>query len=332
MVRVALLSSWHVHADGYAHEIAANLHGTLTVVWDENVDRGREWAERLDVPFESDLDTVLQRDDVDAVSICAPTNMHRDVMIRCAKAGKHIFTEKVLAATVDDALQIRDAVVSSGVQFCISYPRRTLPQILYAKQALDDGMFGDVTAIRIRVAHHGASRGWLPKHFYDPDTTCGGAMMDLGAHGMYIARWLLGKPKRVVSVFTYTTGREVEDNNVSVIEFENGAIAVNETSFVSYAGAYSLEIDGTRGGYRMTNPCDPVLMCSQSSEDDEPKWETPKTLPAPGTIPIDQWLAAIETGSAIEFGIDEAVQLTELMDAAYNAHEAGAGIEVSCNT
>jgi hypothetical protein len=49
-------------------------------------------------------------------------------------------------------------------------------------------------------------------------------------------------------------------------------------------------------------------------------------------MPIDQWIAAIETGSSIEFGIDEAVQLTELMEAAYTAHRSGTSVEVNCST
>ena len=125
---------------------------------------------------------------------------------------------------------------TNGVRFCISYPRRTMPQILYAKQAVDDGLLGRVTAVRVRIAHDGAVRDWLPAHFYDPKACGGGAMMDLGAHGMYLCRWLLGPPKRIVSVFNTVTGRAVDDNTVSVIEFENGAIAVNETSFTGFGG------------------------------------------------------------------------------------------------
>jgi len=332
MVRVALLSSWHVHSHEYAQAIADHPNAALIAVWDEDEQRGREWADAMDIPFEPNLDTLLARDDIDAVSVCAPTNMHEDVMVRCANAGKHIFTEKVLAATNDDALRIRHAVVSSGVRFCISFPRRSLPQVLYAKQALADGLFGDITALRIRVAHDGASGNWLPERFYDPAACCGGAMMDLGAHGMYIARWLLGRPRRVVSVFNHITGRRVEDNTVSVIEFESGAIAVNETSFVSHTGAFSLEIDGTRGGYRMAHPDEPVRVCSETTDQDGPTWYTPESLPPPGTMPIDQWITAIETGAPIEFGIDEAVQLTELMHAAYAAHASAACVEICPGT
>ena len=321
MLRVAMLSRWHVHADQYAGEIRANPNADVVAVWDEEPERGQAWAVELAVPCETDLDTLLARSDIDAVCVVTPTNLHRDVMVVAANAGKHIFTEKVLATTVADCHAIAEAVLANGVKFCISFPRRTMPQILYAKEAMDEGLFGRVTALRVRIAHDGAVRDWLPAHFYDPETCGGGAMMDLGAHGMYLSRWLLGQPKRIVSVFNTVTGRAVDDNTVSVIEFDNGAIAVNETSFTGFGGAYSLEIDGTEGGYRMLSPAEGVQVRSKHLEGNG--WQRPYELPPAHPKPIDQWIAGCVNGARIEFGLNEAIQLTELMEAAYVADEEG---------
>ena len=323
MLRVAMLSRWHVHADQYAREIREHDAAEVCAVWDEDADRGSAWAREFDVPFEANLDTLLASD-IDAVCVVTPTNLHRDVMVRAAQAGKHIFTEKVLATTVADCHAVAAAVERAGVKFCISFPRRTAPQLLYAKQALDDGLFGQVTALRVRIAHDGAVRDWLPPHFYDPEACGGGAMMDLGAHGMYVSRWLLGRPKRVVSVFNTVTGRAVDDNTVSVIEFANGAIAVNETSFTSFGGAYTLELDGTEGGYRLLSPREGVRVRSRRFGNAE--WRTPDTLPSPHGKPVDQWIAGCVDDAPIEFGIAEAIELTELMEAAYTAHREGRSV------
>jgi predicted dehydrogenase len=59
MMRIAMLSGWHVHAPGYAREIQARSDARITAVWDEDPDRGRKWAADLGVPFEECLDTVL---------------------------------------------------------------------------------------------------------------------------------------------------------------------------------------------------------------------------------------------------------------------------------
>ena len=326
MLRVAMLSRWHVHANQYAGETRANPDADVVALWDEDPQRGTAWADELAVPFEADLDALLAKDDIDAVCVVTPTNLHRDVMVRAANAGKHIFTEKVLATTVADCEAIADAVNANGVKFCISFPRRTIPQILYAKQALDEGLFGRVTALRVRIAHDGAVRDWLPAHFYDAEACGGGAMMDLGAHGMYLSRWLLGPPKRIVSVFNTVTGRAVDDNTVSVIEFENGAIAVNETSFTGFGGSYSLEIDGTEGGYRMLSPDEGVQVRSKHLEGSG--WQQPVKMPEAHAKPIDQWIAGCVHGIPIEFGLDDAIGLTELMEAAYMADGENRGVNI----
>ena len=315
MLKVAMLSRWHVHANEYAGSIQKNDDACVTAVWDEDPERGQQWAEELTVPFIADYESLLAWTGVDAVCVVTPTNIHRDVMVKAANAGKHIFTEKVLTPTVKEANEVAAAVCDAGIQFCISFPRRTIPAIQYAKQAIDEGLLGQVTAIRIRIAHAGSSRDWLPAHFYDAVACGGGAMMDLGAHGMYIARWLAGKPKRVVSLFSHMTAREVEDNAISMIEFDSGAIAVNETAFVAYPDSFSMEIDGMDGGFRMLSPREGVQI--RSDKLSEKGWQTPTELPLRTASPVDQWVAACHGGQSAEFGIDDAVQLTELMEAAY---------------
>lgn len=327
MLRVAMLSRWHVHADQYAREINENPDAQVVAVWDEQPERGATWADELDVPVYDDLEQLLAVDGVDAVCVVTPTNLHRDVMVAAAGAGKHIFTEKVLATTMAEAWEIAAAVSAGEARFCISFPRRTIPEVLYAKQALDQGLLGQITSLRVRIAHNGATAGWLPGHFYDPLACGGGAMMDLGAHGMYIARWLLGNPKRIVSTFNTVTGRAVDDNAVSVIEFENGAIAINETSFVSFGGSYSLEIDGTEGGIRMLSPADGLMIRSKAFGA-KPEWQRPETLPAARPKPIDQWVSACLTGEAVDFDMADALALTQMMEAAYRAQERSRAIDI----
>ena len=312
-----MLSRWHVHANEYCNSINRNEASSVVALWDEIPDRGRSWAKELDVPFVEDYSTLLTKEDVDAVCVVTPTNMHRDIIVAAAKAGKHIFTEKVLTTKVAEAREVADAVNQSGVKFCISFPRRCLPELKYAKRAIEDGLVGKVTMVRVRIAHAGSSRDWLPQHFYDPEACGGGAMMDLGAHGMYLARWLAGRPKRVVSVFNNITERAVEDNAISLIEFENGAIAVNETSFVGYPDSYSLEVDGTEGGVRMLSPRNGVEVRSDALG--IKTWTKVDELPDRSVSPIDQWVSGCIDNTPIDFGMPEALELTELMDAAYRS-------------
>ena len=320
MIRIAMLSRWHVHANDYERQLREHKDVTITAVWDEMPERGAAWAAELGADFEADLDVLLAREDVDAVVVVTPTNLHGTVMEKAALAGKHIFTEKVMALTLAECDAITAAVKKTGVRFCISFPHRVLSANLYVKQALDAGLIGDPTLLRIRNAHNGAVAGWLPAHFYDPVACGGGAMMDLGAHPMYLSRWLLGAPISVQSTFTHVTGRAVEDNAVSVIRFQSGAIAVAETSLVSPGSPFMLELYGTKGSIIVGGVEGTVRLFSQvpGHETDGHAVVPPEALPAALPMPMLQWLDSLRSGEdRVVFGLEEARQLTELMVMAY---------------
>lgn len=330
MLKVAILSGWHVHTHGYAREFESRDDTKLTVVWDEEPTRGKEIAEKFNIEFEPDLDKLLARPDVDAVCVNAPTNMHCEVMVKAANAGKHIFTEKILAPTSQECAKIRQAVEKAGVKFCISFPHRTFEHNLFAKKAVDEKLLGEITYLRVRNAHNGASAGWLPPHFYSKKQCCGGAMIDLGAHPMYLIPWLLGKPAEVASAFTYVTDREVEDNAVTVMKYANGTIAVSETGFVSANSPFMLELYGTEGSVVITG--DNVRFTSSKINEAAGEglggWITPARLPQKLPDPITQFVEGVLYDKEITFGMDDACVLTEMMEAAYKAHEQGGFVKL----
>lgn len=318
-MRVAMLSKWHVHARDYARQLQAMENVRIAAVWDEEPERGKEWAYDLGVDFEKDLDKILCRDDIDAVVIDSPTNMHADIMVSSANAGKHIFTEKAMALTVKDCNRISDAVKKAGVKFGISFPARTLSPNLYVKKAIDEGLLGDITLLRIRNGHNGALANWLPEYWYDEQKAGGGAMMDLGCHPMYLAGWFLGKPKRINSMFSYYTGREVEDNAQCSIEFENNSVAIVETSFVTYNTPGILEAYGTEGTILLSG--NDIKITSKKMPEEFKGWIIPANIPKPLPLPINQWVNAVSSDTPILYGIEEGTKLTELLEAAYISHK-----------
>jgi len=325
-LNVAMLSTWHVHAGGYARQLMAHPEATMPVVWDEDPAKGKDFAAQHSADFEPDLDKLLARSDVDAVCVNAPTTMHRDVMVKAANAGKHIFTEKVLAPTAKECADIKAAIDASGVKFCISFPHRTLPYNLLAKKVLDDQLLGKVTYMRMRNAHDGASAGWLPPHFYDESQCGGGAMIDLGAHPMYLIAWLMGKPAEISSTFTHVTGHEVEDNAVSVMKYPCGAIAVSETGFVTSNSPATLEIHGTAGSLMIIG--NDIRLISAKTGGEYGGWTTPKNLPKALPDAITQFIEGVLHGKEILFGMDDAILLTQLMEAAYKSHKSSGFVKV----
>ena len=139
--------------------------------------------------------------------------------------------------------------------------------------------------------------------------------MDLGAHPMYLSRWMLGKPKRIQSMFNCRTGWQVEDNAVCTIEFENKAICLSETSLVSPMTPAILEVYGTNGVILAEGAS--LRMRTKGMDD----WTTPE-LPENLPKPIRQWLDAIEKGTPVLFDEQAGRDLTELMEKAYMADKA----------
>ncbi|MCR5484410.1 MAG: Gfo/Idh/MocA family oxidoreductase [Clostridiales bacterium] len=325
MVNVAMISGWHVHAKGYAREINENENARVTAVWDEDEKRGKEWAEELGCKFIKNYDDVLKDPEIDAVAIVSPTDMHAKLILKAAKAGKHIFTEKVLTLKNEDAEKAAKAIKDGKIHFTISFPHKCGDTLNFVKKLVDDGKLGRITYARLRNCHSGSIDNWLPPHFYDPKQCGGGAMMDLGAHSMYLLNWFLGKPLNIQSVFTNITDRPVEDNAVCLIEFQNGAIGVSETGFVSRCDRYEFDISGTEGAARVTDGT--VEYCSIS--DTDRKWVTAELPHYYVPSPINYWIDSIVNDSDNTlFGIDEAVELTKMMTAAYKSFRGGIKADV----
>ncbi len=313
MIKVALVSAWHVHAEQYFNMTNANPLSEVAAVWDEDSERGKRMAEKNGSVFYSDYDELLNDKSIDAVIITSPTSMHTDLMIKAAKAGKHIFTEKVVAIENGDAEKIREAVKSAGIHFTICFPHESESPFLTVKRIVDGGELGKITYARFRKAHTGSIDNWLPGYFYDRSLCGGGAMIDLGAHPMYLLPWYMGKPVNVSSVFTDVTGRGVEDNAVSVIEFDDGAIGVSETGFVSWGNPLTLEISGTDGWLQM-NDGDIRYRTRNSGG-----WKVPESAEK-GTHPLNYFIENVALGRPDKlYTIEEAVELTKLMSAAYRS-------------
>lgn len=312
MIHVALIGTWHVHFGGYANAVARDPRCRVTVLWDPDPVAGKAAAETYGCDFEPDYDALLRRADVDAVLVCTATDRHKAVITKAAQAGKHIFTEKVLCFNEADALSVAEEVKKSGVTFCISFPWKARGDFKWVKKAVDEGLIGKVNYCRMRNAHNGASSHWLPATFYDRASCGGGAMMDLGAHSMYILDWLMGTPVKAASAFTNVMVDSVEDNAVTVFTYENGAIGVSETAFVAENNPFQLELVGDKGTILSGGFLDRTCYNVGAG------WVFP-ALPRPDKQPIDAWIDALADGTPAPYGIDEAVRLSKAMEMAYGA-------------
>jgi len=321
-MRIALLGFWHVHAKDYAADAAAHPETEVVAAWDDDPTRGATRASQLGVPLVGDLNELLARDDIDGVIVTTKTSAHPAVIGAAVAAGKHVFTEKVLALTPAEADGIIDAVERAGVTLVVSLPRLTHGYTTAIREILGSGSLGDVTEVRCRLAHNGAlDPVWLPDWFFDPDDTGGGALVDLGCHPLYLTRLFLGRmPVALTAAYGAVTGRPVDDNAVVTLRDRTGAIGVAETGFVTPASPFSIEIHGTRGSLLFGTP-EPRLLVGTVA-DGERRW-VERTVPDDGPTPFQQWVRHVQDGSVATENLALALDLTRLVDAANRAAATG---------
>lgn len=187
--------------------------------------------------WEFDWRKVINRSDVDAVDICAPGKIHKDIAIAAAEAGKHIFCEKPLALNLEDAREMLEAVEHAEVVHGIGFNYRKVPALALAKQFIDEGKIG-------RIFHFRGiySQDWL----VDPgfplawrlrkEDAGGGSSWDLGAHVVDLARFLVGDISEVIgSQSTFIKERPVaafEEGLNAVPGEEKGEVDVDDATSV----------------------------------------------------------------------------------------------------
>jgi len=322
---VAVLGFWHVHADDYARLVREHPDTELVAAWDPDEARGREGAERLGVEFAADLDELLARPDLDGVTVTTATNEHPDVIGAAIAAGKHVFTEKVLAATVDDADSLVRRASAAGVALVVSLPQLSVSRTLAAKRLLDEGALGDLTYVRFRMAHDGWLGGWLPDQFGDPEAAIGGALTDLGCHPVYLVQHFLGaRPETVTSTYASHSGHAVEDNAVVSMRYPGGAIGVAEASNVTVPGAFAFELRGTKGTLLYGFGREALVGKGGSLGD---SWQE-VDLGDDGEPPFDLWVRAIRGDADTTANTTAAIDLTRLVVAANSSAATGTAIRL----
>ena len=314
-MKVAIFGVWHVHARGYMKVALDN--GEVLGFYEKNDALAEEFLGFYPDTHRFMSAEELLSSDAEGVIVCSSTEDHTEDMLRIAAAGKHIFTEKVLALTEAECLAVKEAVEKNGVRFTISYPHKFVGSCMTVKAIADSGELGKLNYARFRKAHSGSINDWLPPHFYNRRECGGGAMIDLGAHGMYILHWLFGMPEFARSAFTLSCERKstaekntdrVEDNAVTLLGFKDGAIGVSETGFVSGRTYHVFEVHGERGYVIMDG--DSVRKCTDATNGET----VPVEVMENADSPILQFMLGKETYGC---GIDEAIDLSRIMEMAY---------------
>jgi len=178
-----------------------------------------------------------------------PNDMHAEPTIAAAKAGKHVLCEKPLGRTAEESFEIWQEVAATGVKHMCAFNYRFVPAVRMAREMVDAGELGEIRHFRGRYLQDWGSDPTLDTWRFHSDEAGSGALGDLGAHVIDLARFLVGEVEKVSAIScTFVPGRQVDDAIEAAVQFEKGAVGTIEATRLAlgHRNGLQFEINGSK--------------------------------------------------------------------------------------
>ncbi|HSP56356.1 MAG TPA: Gfo/Idh/MocA family oxidoreductase [Dehalococcoidia bacterium] len=254
-VRVGIIGSRFVataHAEGLRQvpgaEIVAAASPNPEHIW--------EFHKRYGIPHAfADYKDMLTSGLVDAVTVACPNDLHCEVTLAAAAAGKHVFVDKPLALNLAECDEMIAACAKTGVVLMYGENLCFAPKYVRAKQLADEGALGEVYYVRQLECHYGPHSDW----FWDIERSGGGVLMDMGCHSIAYCRWVFGNAPvesvyAEVATFVHKERTKGDDHAVVTLRFAPtethpaGGLGIAENSWARIGGLDDrAEIYGSKG-------------------------------------------------------------------------------------
>ncbi|MFK7736014.1 MAG: Gfo/Idh/MocA family protein [Pirellulaceae bacterium] len=271
MIGYGFMGKTHSNAYVQAGNFFESEHKpVLKALCARNLEKAKPFAENWGYEsVESDWRELLKRDDIDAVDICTPNNLHKEIAIEAAKAGKMILCEKPLAMNAAEGEEMCQAVEAAGVPNMVWYNYRRVPAVSLAKQILESGKLGRIFHYRANFLQDWTINADVPQGGeatwrLDAEAAGSGVTGDLLAHCIDTALWLNGSINDVTAMTeTFVKERthaetgevqpvKIDDACAFLCHFENGSLGLFESTRYArgHKALYTLEINGEHASMR----------------------------------------------------------------------------------
>jgi UDP-N-acetylglucosamine 3-dehydrogenase len=215
--------------------VFANLQATkLACVCDLNAAAAQNVAEQFKTQYDTDLEHVLSRSDVDAVTVCTPTTTHKQVAEKALAAGKHVLVEKPMTNTVAEANELLQLAKSKGLRIMPGHIERFNPAVSYLKNLIDRGALGKVMLLLARRV------GRWPERIGDV-----GVVRDSAIHDVDLTRYIFGDEVNTVYAKTGSMRHRMEDYAEIVLQFRNGGTAFIDANWLTPRKTRTLVVTGS---------------------------------------------------------------------------------------
>lgn len=190
---------------------------------------------------------LLRNPDVTVVAIHTPNSMHADQAVAAARAGKHVFCDKPMATSVEDAERIVAACDQAGVKLGMNFHNRFMPCFIDTRRIIESGEIGDLQLAQFEVSPGARPGGRMSTWRVDPAIAGLGTTMSIGVHIFDILRYLLSAEVETVSSLFDTPRGVMEETNLSTLRFTNGVLAQVNVNEKAPDPHNDFVIYGTRG-------------------------------------------------------------------------------------
>jgi predicted dehydrogenase len=197
----------------------------------------------------TDWKALIADDRVELFDNVGPNNLHAEPTIAAAEAGKHVICEKPLGRDAAESYETWQRVAATGVKHMCAFNYRFVPAVRLARQIIESGELGDIQHFRgAYLQEWGTTEGDIWR--FQKDVAGSGALGDLGAHVIDLARYLVGEIAAVSALTaTFQPGRDVDDAVEAAVAFSSGAVGTIEASRFCQGrkNHFTWEINGSKG-------------------------------------------------------------------------------------
>jgi predicted dehydrogenase len=297
-------------------------------------------------------------DEVDVLYNLTPNDLHAAPSIAALEAGTHVLCEKPLAPTLDEAKRMRDAAAASDAVAGCAFNYRFVPAIRYAKGLIADGALGEIHHVRGRYLQDWLVDPEAPWSWRNDAARAGsGALGDLGAHTVDLARFLVGEavgevtsvsghlqtvvPERPVPGTDEYRPVTVDDAYTAQVAFESGAVGTFEASRIAdgHKNDHTIEIHGSKGSLRFSlerlnelaftgedhRGYETILVTDESDPYIDHWWPPGHVIGWEHTFVHEnyEFLSAVSEGRAFHPSFADAYEVQRVLDAVERSDEAG---------
>jgi UDP-N-acetyl-2-amino-2-deoxyglucuronate dehydrogenase len=238
-------------ADAHAQALSSLQQSRFVGVYDRDVSRAKEYANKYSVIAFEGLRDMLDRPDVEMASVCTPHGSHPEMVEACAEAGVHPLIEKPMAVDLKGCDRAIRAAHRAGVKLGVISQRRFYPPVRRMKDAIESGKIGAPILGSVVVL------GWRDEAYYRMDkwrghwaTEGGGVLLTQASHQLDLFQWFMG-PIYEVSGYWANLNHpyvEVEDTATAIVRFKSGALGSVLVSNSQKPGLYAkIHVHGSNG-------------------------------------------------------------------------------------